>query len=571
MKAISSSIDKLSEEYNGSSKIIPLIPKNNKSFSLFRKVQKAMHRVPDFVETCKEILNAVMDEIDVEKCSVMLKDPVSGELHVLASRGKGDIENGYSPDLSADTNRSKLKEGIAGWVLKEGQAMMFNDVKEEPRFIKVSGLNNNVRSLICFPVRENDQVVGVFNLSHSKKGAFDEEDKLSLAYISNQVGAALTSARFFMDIQEMSRLTQDFKESFPHEREKIPSSPSSTFIEVGEMMAQENGIFIYTSQKMHRVKEIIDQVANTDVTVLIQGESGVGKEVVARSIHLNSLRRYKPFIKVNCAAIPQELLESELFGYEKGAFTGAYRQKPGKFELANGGTIFLDEILEINPSLQAKLLQVLQDKEFSRLGGKKDVWVDVRVLAATNRNIEEAVKNGRFREDLYYRLNVVNISIPPLRERKEEMPVFIEYFLDRFEKKYHKKVKPLSDQAVKIFFNHYWPGNVRELENVIQRYVVLGNEEVIIDELVPKVEKQPIEVIKETKQYNRKAWPTLRQVHREAVAKAESEIIRKALEMTNWNRKKAANILNISYKALLYKIKECGINKQCAPSFSIED
>jgi two-component system response regulator AtoC len=325
-------------------------------------------------------------------------------------------------------------------------------------------------------------------------------------------------------------------------------------------MDRERGIFIYTSEKMHKIKEIIDQVANTDVTVLVQGESGVGKEVVARSIHLNSLRRDKPFVKVNCAALPSELLESELFGYEKGAFTGAYRQKPGKFELANSGTIFLDEIVEMSMSLQAKLLQVLQDREFSRLGGKKDVRVDVRILVATNKNIEEAVKDGRFREDLYYRLNVVNITIPPLRERKEEIPIFVEYFLDKFGKKYRKKVKSLSDHMMKAFFKYQWSGNIRELENVIQRIIVLGNEKVIMDELASVNKEEPTQTTKVTPLHT-KPWPSLKEVQREATMKAEAEVIRKALDLTNWNRKKAADLLNISYKALLYKIKECNIGK----------
>jgi two-component system response regulator AtoC len=362
-----------------------------------------------------------------------------------------------------------------------------------------------------------------------------------------------------MEIQEMNRLKHEFGEPLPLGEETVIPSPS-TFIEVGEIMERERGIFIYTSEKMHQIKEIIDQVANTDVTVLIQGESGVGKEVVARSIHLNSFRRDKPFVKVNCAALPSELLESELFGYEKGAFTGAYRQKPGKFELANGGTIFLDEIVEISLPLQAKLLQVLQDREFSRLGGKKDIRVDVRILVATNKNIEEAVKNDRFREDLYYRLNVVNITIPPLRERKEEIPIFVEYLLDKFGKKYRKKVKPLSDQIMKVFFQYHWLGNVRELENVIQRIIVLGNEKVILDELASSINKEPTQITK-VPNPDRK-WPSLKEVQREATMKAEAEVIRKALEMTNWNRKKAADLLNISYKALLYKIKECGIGKQ---------
>ncbi|MDI7259206.1 MAG: sigma 54-interacting transcriptional regulator [Thermodesulfobacteriota bacterium] len=533
-------------------------------FTLFHKVQKAMQHTPDFVEVCKEILDAVIDEMEAENCSLMLKDSVSGELSIVVARSRNEERIVHYSESSPGKNGKRFKpgEGVAGWVFKEGHGVMLNDVWEEPRFIKVPGLNHNkIRSLICFPIREKDQVVGVFNLSHSKKGVFSEGDKLLLSYISNQVGAAITSGRFFLEIKEMDRLRKDHGESSNMERTSSTSAlPSTTFIEVGEM-TQDNGMFIYTSEKMHHIKEIIDQVASTDVTVLIQGESGVGKEVVARSIHLNSSRRDKPFVKVNCAALPSELLESELFGYEKGAFTGAYRQKPGKFELANGGTIFLDEILEMSPSLQSKLLQVLQDREFSRLGGKKDIRVDVRVLVATNRNIEECVKNGKFREDLYYRLNVVNITVPPLRERKEEIPIFVEYFLEKYGKKFFKKVKPLSDQTIRAFRQHHWSGNVRELENVIQRFIVLGNEEMIVDELVPPVMRDPISEKKKGISH-KKAWPSLKEVHRGAIIKVEVEIIRKALEITNWNRKKAADILNISYKALLYKIKDCGIIRQ---------
>jgi two-component system response regulator AtoC len=271
---------------------------------------------------------------------------------------------------------------------------------------------------------------------------------------------------------------------------------------------------------------------------------------------------------VNCAALPQELLESELFGYEKGAFTGAYRQKPGKFELANGGTIFLDEISEISLSLQGKLLQVLQDREFSRLGGKKDIRVDVRVLVATNRNMEESVKNGQFREDLYYRLNVVNITIPPLRDRREEIPIFVEYFLEKFSKKYQKKITSLSDKMMKALSQYHWLGNVRELENVIQRLVVLGNEKAIIEELTPVPREDSIPENNKKMVPAKKVWPSLKEVHQEASKKAESEIMLKALEMTNWNRKKAADILSISYKALLYKIKETGLDKRFIPQVS---
>ena len=544
-----------------SSEVLPPFNEKNRTFILFQKIQGAMRHVPDFGETCRGILDAVIDEMGAESCSLMLRDPISGDLTIRAARGKSEGRSVYYPEHSGNGKRFKSGEGVAGWVLKEGRAVMVNDVNKEPHFVKVEGLNNKVSSLFCFPIREKDQVVGVFNLSHSKKGAFGEGDKKALSYIANQVGAALTSARFFLEMKEMNRLMKESRESNPEEKSISTSTPgSSTFIEVGEM-TRENGIFIYASENMQRIKEVIDQVANTDVTVLIQGESGVGKEVVARSIHLNSHRRDKPFVKVNCAALPEELLESELFGYEKGAFTGAYRNKPGKFELAHEGTIFLDEIVEISPSLQAKLLQVLQDREFSRLGGKKDVRVDVRVLVATNRNMEETVKTGYFREDLYYRLNVVNITIPPLRERIEEIPIFVEYFLDKFGKKFNKKVKPLTEKMMKAFLQYHWLGNVRELENMIQRYVVLGNEELIIDELTSQIEKDPIPFMPKAHS-PKQVRSSLKEVHREAVIRAETEVIRKALTLTNWNRKQAAKMLNISYKAMLYKMKECGGHKR---------
>jgi two-component system response regulator AtoC len=554
------SIPKLSEKRDHLNQH-PSLENKSKEFILFCKVQGAMRFVPDFPETCKAILSAVMEEMDAENCSLMLKDPTTGELSVRVARGKNERESVYYPSHSSKWKKFKPGEGIAGSVLREGRAIMVGDVKEEPRFVSAAGLKSSVRSLICYPIKDKDQVVGVFNLSHSKAKAFSEGHKMALAYVSNQVGAALTSARFFLEVQERDRLMKDSGESLSKEIPALPPIPrSSTFVEVGEV-SREHGIFIYASDKMHRIKEMLDQVANTDVTILIQGESGVGKEVVARSIHLNSSRQDKPFIKVNCAALPQELLESELFGYEKGAFTGAYRPKPGKFELAHSGTIFLDEIAEINPSLQAKLLQVLQDGEFSRLGGKRDVRVDVRVLVATNRNIEEAVNNGSFREDLYYRLNVVNITLPPLRERKEEIPVLIEYFLDKFQRKYGRKVSPPSAKLMNVLLQHRWPGNVRELENVIQRLVVLRNEEAIIEEMSPS-NKGDSTGSNLSANLEKKDWPSLKEAHHEAVVKAEADVIRRALELTNWNRKKAATILNISYKALLYKIKTLGIDNR---------
>lgn len=328
-----------------------------------------------------------------------------------------------------------------------------------------------------------------------------------------------------------------------------------------------------TSPKMMEVKMTIEQVADTTATVLIRGESGTGKEVVARMIYSESSRCDRPFVKVNCAAIPHELLESELFGYEPGAFTGATRQKLGKFEQANGGTIFLDEISEMHPALQAKLLHVLQDHEFSRLGGKRDIQVDVRVLSATNKTLERAVEEGVFREDLFYRLNVVSIHIPPLRERREEIPVFLEYFLRRYSEYYSKHPSMFSEYAVGRMMEYAWPGNIRELENLVKRYVIVGNEAQIIRELSthkPIVSSMPVTEpvssssvasptavppIHPSGNGNEFEMPSLLEIGRRAAMQAEREAIERVLAQTRWNRRQAAKILKISYKALLNKLK----------------
>lgn len=534
------------------SSTIPLsIIESDRVWSLFEKVQVAMHQVPDFTRACKMILDAVIEETHAENCSLMLKDPATGYLVVRFARGKHEKRSVYYSKEPDRGERFNSGEGIAGRAFKEGRAILVEDVRKDPYFKKGNGIGEKIHSLISLPIREDDRIVGVFNISHSQKGAFNEGDRWMLSHISNQVGMVLSSSRFFLKLKEMEKLTKG--------SEKPAASFTPAFVEIDEI-TRGNGIFIYASEKMHRIKELIDQVAHTDVTVMIQGESGVGKEVVARSIHLNSPRKEKPFVKVNCAALPSELLESELFGYEKGAFTGAYRQKLGKFELAHTGTIFLDEVSEMSPSLQGKLLQVLQDREFSRLGGKRDIWVDVRVLAATNKKIEELVNQGQFREDLYYRLNVVNITLPPLRERREEIPIFIGYFLDKFSQKYQKKIPPFSSRMMKVLMKHHWMGNIRELENLIQRYAILEDEKMIMDELTHgEIESRAPE--KEKSVVQPKSWPSLKEVYRSAMLKAESEAILKALHLTNWNRKKAAQLLNISYKALLYKIKDSGLDK----------
>jgi len=312
------------------------------------------------------------------------------------------------------------------------------------------------------------------------------------------------------------------------------------------------------------VRVLLERVADTDVTALILGESGVGKEIVAREVHAASVRHAGPFVKVNCAALPGELLESELFGHEKGAFTGALQRKQGKFELAQGGTIFLDEIGEMSAELQAKLLHVLQDGSYTRLGGNLELRADARVVAATHRDLAALVVDGGFRQDLYFRLNVVTFRIPPLRERRAELPQLIDLFLDRSARRYRRPRPELSDRLLNLFECHPFPGNVRELENLIKRVVVFESEEQVIAALArgrgrgagqgPAAFSKVLDEMEATA-----GQVPLRDVGRRAAIEAQRETISQVLEQTGWNRKEAAELLGVSYKTLLHKIMDCGL------------
>src|SRR5438876_3574950 len=317
------------------------------------------------------------------------------------------------------------------------------------------------------------------------------------------------------------------------------------------------GNILSTNPKVLRIKEIAKQVADTDVPVLISGESGVGKEVLARFIHANSSRHEKSFVQVNCAALPDDLLESELFGYERGAFTGALNEKPGKFELADKGTILLDEIGEMTPHLQAKLLHVLQDSEYSRLGGKKTIRVDARVVASTNVNLEEHVSTGKFREDLYFRLNVIRVDIPPLRERREDIPILCNYFLCKYRDRYKSTVEEISPSLLDSFLRYDWPGNIRQLENALKRYLILPDMNMNLSELKDQQGNAAPAPVK-PKEDNM----SLKDVATRAAETAEKALVLRVLEATSWNRKQAARRLNICYKALLNKLKRWQIDNR---------
>jgi len=304
---------------------------------------------------------------------------------------------------------------------------------------------------------------------------------------------------------------------------------------------------------MLAVRERLARLASANVPVLIQGESGTGKDIIARLIHQRSPWKTGPYVKVNCPAIPGTLLESELFGYEKGAFTGAYGMKPGRVEMAHRGTLFLDEISELDLGLQSKLLQLLQDGQFCRIGAQEDKKVEVRVVCATNRVLEDEIENGTFRQDLFYRINVVNLRLPALRERRADIQDLANYFLDYYNRKFNARARSLSPELIGILQKYHWPGNIRELENLIKRYVILGNEEVITSELTSHEQEYfnpdiPID-----------GPISLKKITRQAVRELERKVILKVLQANHWNRKLAARALSISYRALLYKIRDAGL------------
>src|SRR5690242_8290833 len=332
----------------------------------------------------------------------------------------------------------------------------------------------------------------------------------------------------------------------------MTTSPVSSLVQsIGEIPPE--AVIFGHSEAMLAVRERLNRLANANVPVLIQGESGTGKDIIARMIHQRSPWKTGPYVKVNCPAIPGTLLESELFGYEKGAFTGAYGMKPGRVELAHRGTLFLDEISELDLGLQSKLLQLLQDGQFCRIGAQEDKRVEVRVVCATNRQLEVEIESGTFRQDLFYRINVVNLHMPALRERRGDIQDLVSYFLEYYNRKYNCRAKAISSDLMGVLQKYHWPGNIRELENLVKRYVILGNEDVISSDLVSREQEYFNPDI------NLDGPISLKKLTRQAVRELERKVILKVLQANHWNRKQSARALSISYRALLYKIRDTGL------------
>ncbi|MEO0161848.1 MAG: sigma-54-dependent Fis family transcriptional regulator [candidate division WOR-3 bacterium] len=447
------------------------------------------------IESAKNLLKA-------EASSLLLLDETTNELYFASVTGEVSerLKNLTVP----------LDKGIAGACVREGKAKVVNDTTKDkdfyPQIDKSTGFVT--RSIIAAPLRLSGKTIGVIEVLNKKdQQEWTEEDKDLLMLIAYQAAQVIQNAQNHMKVHEYKDL--------------LKNEIDSKYALIGR------------SEQFKNVLSLAEKVAPSNASVLILGENGTGKELIARYIHRLSPRRDKPFIAVSCAAIPSTLLESELFGYEKGAFTGAFTQHKGRFELANQGTIFLDEIGDMLPETQSKLLRVLQEKEFERLGGTKTIKVDVRVIAATNQNLEEKIKQKQFREDLFYRLNVFPIYIPPLRDRKDDILIIAEHYLSYYSKQMNKDIKKFSDEAIDRLLNYPWPGNVRELQNVIERAVVLTNS----DTIKPDTLMLPSEPIELPMTYDKSL--------KEAVEEFKMKYIKEVIKKCGGNQRKASKILKI--------------------------
>jgi Nif-specific regulatory protein len=474
----------------------------------------------------KELLYTIIESAtrlsEAEASSLLLLNPENNKLYFEIALGtKGPEVQRFSLNMG---------EGIAGWVAANNRSLVVNDVSSDRRFYsdisKKIGFPTN--SILAVPMRVKDRLVGVIEIINKRDGArFTEDDLQWLEIFATQAAIAIQNFRSFQKVQEEVYLLQD---------ELQTDRGYHTF--VGESKAIQDKL------------EIARRAAQTDSSVLLLGESGVGKELFAEQIHLGSPRRNNPLIRVNCAALPENLLESELFGHVKGAFTGATRDRRGRFELADRGTIFLDEIGDLPVALQVKLLRVLQQKSFEPVGGSEPLTVDVRIIAATNKDIEAEVAAGRFRPDLYYRLNVLPIYIPPLRERREDIPVLADFFLKKYNREIKKQIQGFTAEALQVLLSYSWPGNVRELQNAVERAAVVTQG----DRIAPEAFALSRSLHGEEEEIGGKTL-------KDAVNSFKKHFIRQSLEMNQWNQTRTARVLGIQRTYLSRLIGELGIGR----------
>jgi Nif-specific regulatory protein len=476
----------------------------------------------DAKELLKTIIESATRLMEAEASSLLLVNPENNKLYFEISLGtKGPEVQRFSLNMG---------EGIAGWVAANNRSLIVNDVESDNRFFAdiSKKINFPTKAIVAVPMRVKERCVGVIEIINKIDGGnFTEDDLEWLEIFATQAAIALQNTRSLQKVQEEVTLLQD------------------------EIQIDKGyHTFIGESKAIREKVEIALRAAKTDSSVLLLGESGVGKELFAEQIHLHSPRSNNPLIRVNCAALPENLLESELFGHVKGAFTGASSDRRGRFELADGGTIFLDEIGDLPLNLQVKLLRVIQHRVFERVGGAEPIKVDVRIIAATNKDIEAEVASGRFRADLYYRLNVLPIYIPPLRERRDDIPVLADFFLKRFNREIKKQITGFAPEAMEVLLSYSWPGNVRELENAVERAVVITQSDTIVPDLfaLDKIAKSA------ENGYDGRSL-------KEAVNIFKKHYIRQTLDMNRWNQTKTAKLLGIQRTYLSRLIKELNINR----------
>jgi len=500
--------------------MVQSLARENRILSALLEVSKVLNSSFDLEKNLSRTMRVLGDFLEMERGSVFLFDQITKELKIVAAQGltREQIARG----------KYKIGEGIVGRVLEKGSPMVIRNVGEEPLFLNKTGsrFKKGGISFLCVPIRFKGESIGVLSADRIFKDSevtIDEDIRVLEIVASIIAQYAVLWNHYRESEQERENLKRQLKGKY-----SLPN-------------------IIGTSDRMQEVFEAVHRVSDSKATVILYGESGTGKELIAKAIHYMSPRSKGAFIKFNCASIPEGLLESELFGHEKGAFTGAINARKGRFELANGGTILLDEVGDLPINLQPKILRVLQEKEFERVGGEKTIKVDVRLLAATSRNLEELVSRNKFREDLFYRLNVVPISMPSLRERKEDIPLLTEFFLGRFNQENNKEVT-LSADALRVLVDYHWPGNVRELENTIERIVVMSGGNIIRPADLPINLKLPSheEILQ-------------RESLRAGIEDIEKSSILDALEKTGWVQAKAARLIGLTPRQIGYKMKKYGL------------
>ena len=498
--------------------------KDNKTIELsaLYEISKLLGSSFDMKSNLRGVLRVLSEYLDMSRGTVALRS--NNEISIIAAYGMSGEE--------MKRGRYRLGEGIIGRVAKLGSPIVIPNIGDEPLFLNKTGARKTIKkeniAFLCVPIKFKSEVLGVLSVDRlfGAKGISLEEDLRLLKIIASLMAQ---SVRLHMELERE-------REAFIEEKEYLRQQLKGKY-RVENIIGQ--------SDSMQEVFESIHRVSPSRANVLLRGESGTGKELVAKAIHYMSPRAKGPFIKFNCASIPEGLLESELFGHEKGAFTGAMALRKGRFELADEGTIFLDEIGDLPVTLQPKILRVLQEKEFERVGGEKTIKVDVRLVAATSRNLENLVADGRFREDLYYRLNVVPVYLPPLRERKEDIGLLSDYFLKKYNRENNKSIK-ISAEALQVFSDYEWPGNVRELENTIERLVVMSKGEVISKSDLPAtIREQSLKT---------KYAPQSRDNLPLTVEVIERDRIIDALNKTGWVQARAAKMLGITPRQIGYKI-----------------